>query len=631
MDGSSAQTPIPIPPLIPLPSQPPATSRDDREDVFATLFTPPTPRASPTRTPPPTQGRPVRHARTESTDSEFGAFVSVPATEDPLQLGFDERQPAFSQHNQDFFDKFTEEAKVASDRKRREVLDELLQHEDDPLYWLQGASSAHASGLSTPQPAQATAETSPASDSLIDLDSPSEARTPEVFVPPILPHASTATPTSSSCSSTSRRDIPKDTLLDLDWPSEAQSQKPLVPPVLPHPHKSTSPSTSTASSTSYQIALKDTLVDLDTTRPPESEREPRPPAPHVQGQHPATAPHIRSPSLPPSSPTRLSNPEIQRTQSYFSAPSFPSRIVSSLLSSAIRPSTTRGAPSASTAPSVSHTDDPSASRLPPIVAAATSHLAGFSRSAPHSRAATVSEGVPAHAPSTALDTAITHGTPFSSHIFVPPSGAPGFTGDRQWDKGFEYDKTQVERKSVRLTGRKEMTVPVLTVEIADMLRPFFPALARLPRAWTLLYSLDQHGISLNTLYARCQDFKGSELLIVRDSNNAVFGAWMGEGIHPSKGAYYGTGESFLWQLVGKDRVRVFKWTGKNDYVALCEPDYISFGGGDGHYGLWLDETLSDGSSARCPTFDNEPLCSPGPRQGETVTFECVGLEVWGIG
>ncbi len=24
---------------------------------------------------------------------------------------------------------------------------------------------------------------------------------------------------------------------------------------------------------------------------------------------------------------------------------------------------------------------------------------------------------------------------------------------------------------------------------------------------------------------------------------------------------------------------VFKWTGKNDYVALCEPDYISFGGG----------------------------------------------------
>ena len=111
------------------------------------------------------------------------------------------------------------------------------------------------------------------------------------------------------------------------------------------------------------------------------------------------------------------------------------------------------------------------------------------------------------------------------------------------------------------------------------LRPFLPALARLPKQWTLLYSLDQHGISLNTLYARCQDFKGSALFVVRDSGERVFGAWMGEGIHMSKGGYYGSGESFLWQMVGKDRVRVFKWTGRNDYVALCEPDYISFGGG----------------------------------------------------
>jgi hypothetical protein len=35
---------------------------------------------------------------------------------------------------------------------------------------------------------------------------------------------------------------------------------------------------------------------------------------------------------------------------------------------------------------------------------------------------------------------------------------------------------------------------------------------------------------------------------------------------------------FLWKAHG-DGVRVFKWTGKNDYVALCEPESISFGGG----------------------------------------------------
>jgi len=184
---------------------------------------------------------------------------------------------------------------------------------------------------------------------------------------------------------------------------------------------------------------------------------------------------------------------------------------------------------------------------------------------------------------------------------------------------------------VKLVGRKDITSPVLTVELADMIRPHFPALARLPRSWSLLYSLDQHGISLKTLYSRCEDHLSGMLLVMKDSDDAVFGAWMGEGIHPSKGSYFGSGESFLWQLKSNNGLKVFKWTGKNDYFALCESDYISFGGGEGRYGLYLDDTLSDGSSANCPTFDNEPLCSPGPRQGGSVRFECVGLEVWGVG
>ena len=54
---------------------------------------------------------------------------------------------------------------------------------------------------------------------------------------------------------------------------------------------------------------------------------------------------------------------------------------------------------------------------------------------------------------------------------------------------------------------------------------------------------------------------------------------------------------------------------------------------DGHYGLYLDDSLYYGSSAPCPTFNNEPLCSSGPKKPGTVTveFECVGLEVWGMG
>src|SRR5215475_5000036 len=105
----------------------------------------------------------------------------------------------------------------------------------------------------------------------------------------------------------------------------------------------------------------------------------------------------------------------------------------------------------------------------------------------------------------------------------------------------------------------------------------------------------------------------------------------------------------LWKYVN-GCLDVFKWTGKNDYVALVSRSTCLMVAGtqnqipclffDSHSSsfvevvvmdLYLDDTLIHGSSASCPTFDNEPLCSDGPRRGETVTFECVGLEVWGVG
>jgi hypothetical protein len=37
---------------------------------------------------------------------------------------------------------------------------------------------------------------------------------------------------------------------------------------------------------------------------------------------------------------------------------------------------------------------------------------------------------------------------------------------------------------------------------------------------------------------------------------------------------------FLWRyLPSSGKFDVYKWTGKNDYVALCEEGFISFGGG----------------------------------------------------
>jgi len=127
-------------------TQPRKDEQDGKEDLFATLFSPPTPPASPlpilafdtTAPTPSSKLQSPRHSRTFSTSSsEFGSFVSVPATDDPLYAG---QQITFSPiTGLGFFDQFTDHA-AKSNAQKRGVLDELLLHEDDPLYWVSDAS-----------------------------------------------------------------------------------------------------------------------------------------------------------------------------------------------------------------------------------------------------------------------------------------------------------------------------------------------------------------------------------------------------------------------------------------------------------------------------------------------------------
>ena len=46
---------------------------------------------------------------------------------------------------------------------------------------------------------------------------------------------------------------------------------------------------------------------------------------------------------------------------------------------------------------------------------------------------------------------------------------------------------------------------------------------------------------------------------------------------------------------------------------------------DGHYGLWLDDSLDKGVSSTSLTFGNEPLSEQGSK------FDIVGVEMWYIG
>lgn len=436
-------------PLIPLPNDSGVTEHDDKDDIFATLFSPATPRASPTLRATTTDDRDVErirprmsHNRTASIDSDFGSFVSVPSAEDPLHQLSESGGEAFPPlQNFDFFDRFTEEAKAATEKNKQGVLEELLRHEEDPLYFLQSGTSPCESRLPLAPHTLAepgTPETTPnlhgekdAPPVLISLtpdgvpsstnrlDNPfRQTPSPYSFAAEDAPEPTRGSGTPSTSSTSAAQSIPEPMLR----PSSG-----LLHELLTH---------------------EDDPMYFHSAGSARSSRTPTPQPQERKSRHPTresiqTEPHLthapglpgRSPSLPPS-PNRMSTPEVQRAQSFFmptsfTGTSFPTKWVSSLLS---RP-----------APPLSP---------PPVTRASLDHPIT------HGRAATIPG-----------DAAISHGTPFAAQPFVAPSGAPGFAGDRSWNKGFEFDKENVERASVRLVGRKESTTAVLTGSVADKVRP----------------------------------------------------------------------------------------------------------------------------------------------------------------
>jgi hypothetical protein len=246
-----------------------------------------------------------------------------------------------------------------------------------------------------------------------------------------------------------------------------------------------------------------------------------------------------------------------------------------------------------------------------------------------------------------------------------------------------------------LTGYRDGTpLPSRLLEkaLAEEIRLLMPPRVQLVDDWKLIYSLEQNGISLTSLYNLSNEYRGKRggfVLVVRDASQGVsldtsltshtstdialqiFGAYLSDPPQPHP-HYYGTGECFLWSAFRlpsmpdlsslppppsadtthmqrsttiatakkssltpssrsgtstPDRVRfkAFPYTGENDYTIFCQQGFLSVGGGDGHYGLWLDSNLARGVSSPCPTFGNARLSDQGEK------FGVLGVELWYIG
>ncbi|KAI5361237.1 Putative TLDc domain-containing protein [Septoria linicola] len=226
---------------------------------------------------------------------------------------------------------------------------------------------------------------------------------------------------------------------------------------------------------------------------------------------------------------------------------------------------------------------------------------------------------------------------------------------------------------------------LLRKAVAEEIRLLIPPRLQLQEKWHLVYSIDQNGSTLSTLYNLCDQYRGKRggfVVVVRDASGGVFGAYLSDPPKPQS-HYYGNGECFLWRALvlpalpdlmdlppppsedtthaqrmttigvarngssgslasqlsvpgtnghanggttpERIRFKAFPYTGENDFTIFCQQDYFSVGGGDGHYGLWLDQGLGNGVSATCPTFGNEPLSEEGSK------FDVMGVEIWYVG
>ncbi|XP_022739522.1 oxidation resistance protein 1-like isoform X2 [Durio zibethinus] len=194
-------------------------------------------------------------------------------------------------------------------------------------------------------------------------------------------------------------------------------------------------------------------------------------------------------------------------------------------------------------------------------------------------------------------------------------------GDAKFD-GLEMRHMQNVKEPLALGDLPETSEPslLLSEKTRSALYASLPALVQ-GRKWLLLYSTWRHGISLSTLYRRSMLWPGLSLLVVGDRKGAVFGGLIEAPLKPTNKKYQGTNSTFVFTNRPGDPV-VFHPTGANRYFTLCSTEFLAIGGG-GHFALYLDGDLLNGSSSFSETYGNPCLAF-------SEDFEVKEIELWGF-
>ena len=164
---------------------------------------------------------------------------------------------------------------------------------------------------------------------------------------------------------------------------------------------------------------------------------------------------------------------------------------------------------------------------------------------------------------------------------------------------------------------------VLSEPAVRLLSAALPSITRL-RPWSLAYCQRRDGLSLQTLLRKTAG-RAPCLLALRTTTGAVCGAFVTAPWRFSP-RYYGSGESWVFNVAATGQPIVYGWTGKNTFFQLCiDGNWLAVGGGQSGPALRLEGDLASGTSGACETYSSPPLIR-GPVRGEP--FQIAAVEVW---
>jgi len=235
------------------------------------------------------------------------------------------------------------------------------------------------------------------------------------------------------------------------------------------------------------------------------------------------------------------------------------------------------------------------------------------------------------------------------------AGAPGAAEIPHW----QMPQLIVEcsqRPGARIHKGTSVILPDAGGDLIAGIVTNLPTLLQIKPCWQLGYSMAVDGVSLRTMYRQVGD-TGPCLLIVEDSSNCIFGAFLSEGIRPGQRCY-GTHECFVFRYpraAGAWRTQVFgvvqsskgpssarvdephgeHWANYFEALRKCQAwanvattsagvfcDHLGIVVGLDGPALFIDQNLLRGVSWPSAAFGSPCLAATGP------DFVVRNLEVW---